>query len=37
MNKADVLNFYKYTVNWVLMHIAKADRLWACHMKQCGM
>ena len=33
-SKGGVLGFYKYIVNWVLNHIAKADKIWANFMKQ---
>ncbi|MGI5070502.1 bacteriohemerythrin [Treponema pectinovorum] len=35
-NKANVLSFYKYIANWVLTHIAKADKLWAIYMQNSG-
>lgn len=35
-NKSSVLSFYKYIANWVLTHIAKADKLWATYMKDSG-
>lgn len=31
--KTEVLAFYKYIVNWVLVHIAKADQVWAVFVK----
>lgn len=33
-NKENVLRFYSYIANWVLTHIAKADKLWAVYMKE---
>ncbi|NLK46737.1 MAG: hemerythrin family protein [Treponema sp.] len=32
-SKDDVLNFYKYIVNWILTHIAKTDKIWASFVK----
>ena len=32
-NQEDALRFYDYIANWVLMHIAKADKLWAQYVK----
>ena len=29
----EALRFYDYIANWVLMHIAKADKLWAVYVK----
>lgn len=31
--KEDGLRFYSYIANWVLNHIAKADRVWASFVK----
>lgn len=32
-NRTAALAFYKYIVNWILVHIAKADRIWADYVK----
>lgn len=32
-NKESAEKFYVYIVNWVLMHIAKADKIWAKFVK----
>lgn len=32
-NQEDALRFYDYISNWVLTHIAKADKLWAQFVK----
>lgn len=31
--KKDFLEFYHYIANWILVHIAKADRVWAAYVK----
>lgn len=31
--KEDGMRFYSYMVNWVLTHIAKADKIWAAYVK----
>ena len=33
-NKANVLGFYTYMVNWILTHVAKADKVWAKFMTE---
>ena len=33
-NQEDALRFYDYIANWVLTHIAKADKLWADYVKK---
>lgn len=33
-NKSNVLGFYKYMVNWILTHVAKADKVWAKFMTE---
>lgn len=32
-NKESAAKFYSFIVNWVLTHIAKADRIWASFVK----
>lgn len=32
-NREDGMRFYSYMVNWILNHIAKADRVWANFVK----
>ncbi len=33
-DKSSLLGFYKYMVNWILTHVAKADKVWANFLKQ---
>ena len=33
-SKEDVLLFYDYIANWILTHIAKADKIWANFVKE---
>lgn len=32
-SQADALAFYSFVANWVLTHIARADRIWAAFVK----
>jgi hemerythrin len=32
-SRQDGLSFYGFVANWVLTHIAKADRVWAAYVK----
>lgn len=33
-SQEDVLIFYDYIANWILAHIAKADKIWATFVKE---
>ena len=33
-SQEDVLLFYDYIANWILAHIAKADKIWATFVKE---
>lgn len=33
-SQEDVLIFYDYIANWILAHIAKADKIWAAFVKE---
>lgn len=33
-SQEDVLLFYDYIANWILAHIAKADKIWAAFVKE---